>query len=206
MVFQILTALVLILGLIVWSACEKDGNTQKDTNQTIVTSSQIRGMSREDIQKALKKIETKTPPAMKMGAMCYIIEYTDKQSAYFCPNDAEKTVYAEKAKAYWIVQDITEMRRLVKEFHSLINAISVSLDEKKLCSKCFPDIPDEERGVSLVIKFADGRVVRTDGVDTNDLRYLIGFFTDGLNYKTSNDGQMPLKSIEPRLKELLGEK
>jgi len=208
MIFQILTALILVLGLVVWSAHAQDGNARKNENQSVVTSKLVQGMSREDIQKALKKIETTAPPTEGTFAMCYEITISDEIPiyTYHCPIDGEKTVYSQKSKAYKTVEDIAQMENLVKELGSLSRDISFSLDEKKLCSKCFPKIPDRERNVSLVINFSDGRVVRTDNVNTNDIRYLIGFFTDGLTYQDENDNPAPLKSVDPRLKELLGEK
>ena len=79
------------------------------------------------------------------------------------------------------------------------------LPAEKLCAKCSPALLDTERYVTLVLQYPDGRIVRTDQVAPEDLRYLIGFFADGLSYKTFFDGQEPLKPVEGRLKQLLGE-
>ncbi|MBF0595685.1 MAG: hypothetical protein HQL22_12075 [Candidatus Omnitrophica bacterium] len=202
-IIQILFIIVVFVGLLVFSAKAEE---QKAQAKNAVSSEQVQSMSREEIQRALKRIETKSAPAQKMGAMCYEMAASPENLEYVCPLDGEKTVYSRKSKAYGQAGGVVELRRLLNDLQVLAKGISFSLDERKLCSKCSPSIGDDDRKVSLIIKYGDGRIVQTDGVSSEDIRYLMGFFSDGLSYKTSNDGQLPLKQVDARLKELLGEK
>lgn len=162
-------------------------------------------MSREDMQKALQKIGSSSAPPEKMGAMCYSVAARPRTLEYVCPVDAAKTVYSSGSEAFGQVATLQGLRGLLTELRSRAKGLSVSLDERKLCTCCSPGLKDEERSAALVLQYDDGKTVRTDGVTAEDLRYLIGFFTDGLSYKTSTDGQSPLKPVEARLKQLLGE-
>ncbi len=204
MVFiQIIFVVFVLLGLMMLSVRAQD---KKPEEKPAVSSETMKSMSRGDIQRALKKIETNTAPLQKMGAMCYKVAMPAIHLEYICPFDGEKTMYSSESRAYGLVKEAQGIRGLVKELGSLVKGLSFFLDEKKLCSKCFPDLADPDRKMALVVKYADGTFVRTDGISSQDIRYLIGFFSGGLSYKTDNDGQEPLKTVEPRLKELLGEK
>ncbi|MBF0532597.1 MAG: hypothetical protein HQL23_05800 [Candidatus Omnitrophica bacterium] len=199
---QVVCVVLILWGLMIVSVKAQD---QKSGERPSVSSETIQSMSRIDIQNALKKIDSNNPPPPKMGAMCYEPGAVYKHKEYVCPLDGEKTMYATESKAFNTAISAPEIRSLVKELGSLVKGISFSLDEKKLCAKCFPNIVDADRKIALIVQYSDGRTVRTEGVTAQDIRYLIGFFQDGLSYKTNNDGQEPLKEVEPRLKVLLGE-
>ena len=96
------------------------------------------------------------------------------------------------------------MRRLVQHINSVTNLANLKLDESKLCSKCFPDLKSEDRYVSLVTKYPDGKKHVYSKVSADDLRILIGFFEKKLFYKTDNDGELPLKDKAAHIREMLG--
>lgn len=204
---QIVCVIIILLGFMLLSAQAQKTELQKADVAQEVTSEKVQAMSREDIQRALQKIGSSVPPPEKMGAMCYDMVDSQAQEGfmYVCPVEGEKTVYSRNSNAFWQAKALDGLRNLVAELRPLANGITVSLDEHGLCIICSPGLSDKERSVALVLQYDDGRTVRTDGVTSEDLRYLIGFFTDGLSYKTSNDGQEPLKPVEARLKQLLGE-
>ncbi len=205
---QIALVTMLLLGLTVLSACTKQANQSDAKSKQAVTSEQIQAMSREDIQRALKRIESShTPTSQKMGAMCY--EPVAPASGYFeyvCPVDGDKTVFSLKSNAFDQATHLQELRGSVERLRPLAKGIALSLDEGRLCAKCHPALPDAERFVSLVLQYADGRTVRTDRVTPEDLKYLTGFFSGGLSYLSQGPDQEPLKPKVARLKELLGEK
>ena len=204
MFLQIVFVVMLVLGLTVLSARAQQADPPDTKSKQAVTSEKIQAMSREEIQKALKRIESSNPPAKKMGAMCYKMGETPENFEYVCPVDGEKTVYS-RAQASKQAVDLQGLRSSIEKLRPFAKGISLSLDESKLCAKCNPALPDAERYVSLVLQYADGRTVRTDRVTPEDLRYLTGFFSGGLSYETFNEGQDPLKPVEGRLKQLLGE-
>lgn len=204
-VFQIILVALMLLGLIIWSARAQAGKSLEMGNKLAVTSQKVQAMSRDDIQRALKRIATKSPPPQKMGAMCYEMTVSADYMEYICPLDGEKTVYAKGSQALSQVEDLAEVKRLLEELRLPDGGISISLDERELCSRCFPDLTDADRKVFLVIRYADGRTVRTGRVSPDDIRYLKGFFSGGLSYRSFNESEVPLRSVEGRLKELLGE-
>ena len=204
-ILQVILVAVFVFGLMVLSARAQEAKSSQGDAPPSVTAERVQGMSREDIRRALTKIETNTPPPRKMGAMCYDMVGPSDMFEYVCPIDGEKTVYARNAPAFGQATELQSVRELINRLRPLTGRIAVTLDERRLCSRCEPAVTDQERYVSLLLKYPDGEVVRTDRVTTEDIRYLIGFFSAGLSYPTFTDGQEPLKSVEGRLKQLLGE-
>jgi hypothetical protein len=169
-------------------------------------SSRAQAQSRDDIRNALKKIETTAPPEAKMGAMCYKTVMPPEYQEYVCPRDGEKTTFSRESAAYAQVNSLAETKRLIAMLVPLAKDVRFSLDERGLCAACTPGLDDGQRSASLIVRYPDGRTVSTAKVTPDDIRYLIGFFKDGLTYESNNEGIYPLKDKEPRLKELLGEK
>ncbi|MBF0595686.1 MAG: hypothetical protein HQL22_12080 [Candidatus Omnitrophica bacterium] len=202
---QIAFVVMLVLGFMVLSARAQQGQQPEAKSRQTVTSEKVQTMSREDIQRALKRIESNNPPPQKMGAMCYDMVGPPDNFEYVCPVDGEKTVYSRKSKAFEQATELQGLRGSIEILRPLAKGVSISLDERRLCNKCNPSLSDAERYATLVLQYVDGRTVRTDRATPEDLRYLIGFFSGGLSYKTFTDGQEPLKSVEERLKQLLGE-
>ncbi len=200
---QILCVVIVILGLMMVSVRAQDKKAEK---KPAVSSETMKSMSRADIQRALKKIESNFPPPQKMGAMCYSMLPSPDSFEYVCPVDGEKVFYSQKSQAFEQMSELQSLRGMIESLRASAGEIVVALDEHKLCTKCSPGLMDAERYVTLVLQYPDGRMVRTDRVTSEDLRYLIGFFADGLSYKTFTDGRAPLKPVEGRLKQLLGEK
>jgi HAMP domain-containing protein len=168
-------------------------------------SSRAQAQSLEDIRRNLDRIRASETPAPTMGAMCYEIALPAEYQEFICPRDGEKTAYAQGSRAYWQVNSLQEIKNLLSELRPLAKDLSFTLDERALCAKCTPGLADQERQAALIIRYAEGREVRTSNITAEDIRYLIGFFKGALTYTTDNDGQTPLKEIEPRLKEILGE-
>jgi hypothetical protein len=206
MAYQILAVLILVLGLVVWSSCTQNKKIFRDSDQQRITLEKVHLMSREDIQRALLNIESSPAPTASEFAMCYEITISPNEFlVYSCPVDGERTTYSAGSSIYFKVKEIPTIRILMKKLQSLGKDLSFSLDERKFCSSCFPHLPDKERLLTLIIKFSDGRIVTTEDVNTADIRFLIGFFTDGLTYNDEGGVKNSLKPVEPRLKELLGE-
>lgn len=180
-------------------------NSQKAEQKPQITEQQIRKMSSEEIQKALENLQNTSAPPSKIGAMCYKVSDSPDFLEYTCPIDGEKTTYSLESSSYSKLINRTKLKNLIREVQLLVDDISITLDERKMCSTCFPDLKDNERNIILIIKYTNNRIVRTDNVIPDDLRYLIGFFSNSLSYKTSNGGEEPLKNIENRLRQLLGE-
>lgn len=173
--------------------------------QKPVTSQEIMNSSRSQIEDMLKQIETKNAPERKMGAMCYEEVAPPDYQEYICPLDGEKTVYDRKnSETYWTIENIVEMRRLVEQINSVTDLADLKLDGRRLCSKCFPGLKSSERYVSLVTTYPDGREHVYDKISVEDLRILAGFFDKKLFYKTSNDGEEPLKDKAAKIQEMLG--
>ncbi len=201
-----LQIVVVIVVLAAWLTVSARAQESRPRGEPSLGFERFLAMSREDVQRALKKIEAGPAPVEKMGAMCYKAAMAPDNMEYICPLDGEKTVFARGAKAYGQAESVVETRRLLKDLGARVRGVSFSLDERTLCSRCSPGLDDKQRQASLILQFADGRVVRTDDVSSQDIRYLEGFFSGGISYKTSNDGELPLKQVDARLRELLGEK
>jgi hypothetical protein len=170
-----------------------------------VTSKEVANSSRSAITKMLQRIEQKRAPAKKMGAMCYDMAMMNEYQEYICPIDGEKTAYGhDQSRIYWIIESIVEMRRLVEQINSSTDLLSLKLDESKLCGKCNPDIPVDERYISLITIYPDGSRYHYDKLNVEDLRILAGFFAKKLSYETSNEGEFPLKDVTDKIKTLIG--
>lgn len=195
---------ILVFSLFVLGVRMKSSFSQVKEEKT-VTSQKITNSSRAEIEDMLKQIGTKKAPERREGAMCYKMALPPEYQEYVCPIDGEKTVYDKKdINAYWRIRNIVEMRRLVEHINSVTNLAHLKLDESKLCSKCFPDLKSEDRHVSLVTKYPDGKKHIYSKVFVDDLRILVGFFEKKLFYKTNNDGEVPLKNETAKIREILG--
>lgn len=204
---QIVLFVMLMFGLMVWSARAQEEKTSAEKNKPTVTSQKVQAMSQEDIKKALQNIERATEESEKMGAMCYDQVAPASELEYICPLDGEKTVYSQSSKAYASVIDVVHMRNEIKKTLSLAKDMLISLDERKLCAKCSPGLSDKERSVTLVVQYADGRTIRTERVNSSDIGHLVIYIKDGFTFIESNHGIGSASSpLETRLKVLLGEK
>ena len=204
---QIALFVMVMFGLMVWSVRAQEEKTSAEKNKPTVTSQKVQAMSQEDIKKALQNIERATEESEKMGAMCYDQVAPASELEYICPLDGEKTVYSQGSKASALVIDMVYMRSEIKNAQSLAKDMLISLDERKLCAKCSPGLSDKERSVTLVVQYADGRTIRTERVDSNDIAHLVILLKDGLVFIGLHHGSEPgLDYLEKRLKVLLGEK
>jgi hypothetical protein len=105
------------------------------------------------------------------------------------------------------VIDISYLRNEIKKVQSLAKGTKISLDERNLCEKCMPDLPEEERTLALVIRYPDGRTVRTEDIDPDDIAHLVTYIKDGSVFIGPHHGTKPEQDyMKKRLKVLLGEK
>ena len=171
-----------------------------------VTSEKIIASSFDEIEGMLMQLERKDEPEEKIGAMCYEVAPSPEYFEYICPVDGEKTVYntLKSNEVYWIVEDIVEMRRLVGQLNSQTKLAQFELDERRLRHTCFADINDDQRYVSLVTKYPDGKQNRYEKISTDDLRMLVGFFKKKLSYQSGNDAVFALKRETGKIREILG--
>lgn len=171
-----------------------------------VASQQIINSSRSEIEDMLQQIQRKKVPELKMGAQCYSPGNIAHNQEYVCPRDGEKTVYAVKDQGIpWVISQIVGMRRIAEHINSITDLASLRLDESRLCNKCFPDLRSEDRYVSLITKYPDGREHLYPKVSADDLRILVGFFEKKLVYETDQEWERPLKDQAAKIREMLGE-
>jgi hypothetical protein len=199
MLILIFTICLLIAGVGISNSFSQ-GNEKKP-----VTSQKITNSSRAEIENMLKQIETKKAPEGRMGAMCYEMAAPIEYQEYVCPLDGQKTAYNRKDQdVYELVAGITEMKRLVERLNSVTNLAKFKLDEKRLCHTCSPDIKTNERYVTLITKYPDGRECLYEKVTLEDLRILAGFFERKLIYKSDREAEIPLKNEIGKIEKILG--
>jgi hypothetical protein len=205
MVFlQLLLVVLVVLGFMALSAKAPSEERPKGPSAGLRWRD-IHTMSRDDVRRVLIKIETGAEPSEKQGAMCYDISMPPAYEEYVCPLDGEKTVYSKGSPAQSYLGPLLETQNLLKVLQSSVKGISFVLDTARLCSTCFPGVDDTQRYILLRVNYPDGRSVESVRIVPDDIRYLIGFFTNGRTYRTDTGGERPLKRLMPRLKELLGE-
>jgi hypothetical protein len=171
-----------------------------DEKPAAITRKAIRSLTREQIQQKLKTLEAAKAPEPKMGAMCYKMAAPPDRAEYVCPVCSEKTLYTSQS-ARFIAWELDACRR---EFELLKKEtdLAVALNESALCSHCAPSAAAHE--LALTVTYADGATHTTAPVSHQDLVILRHFLKGNLDYKTFNDGTLPLQKALPRLRELLG--
>ena len=195
---------ILVFSLFVLGVGVKSSFSQSK-NEKPITSQKISNSSRAEIEDMLKQIETKTAPEGKMGAMCYEMSMPLEYQEYVCPVDGQKTAYNRKDQdIYELVASTVEMKRLVEHLNSVTGLAKFKLDEKRLCHTCSPDIKTNERYVTLITKYPDGREYLYEKVMLEDLRILVGFFEKELIYKSDSDAEIPLKKEIGKIEKILG--
>ena len=121
---------------------------------------------------------------------------------YVCPDCGGKTVYGyDYSSSFYALQDIASARQIFAGLDS-VSELEMSLDESSFCSECRSDSTGDPALV-LRIVWDDGSTHEAP-VSLEDLRMLTGFLSGGLEYSTSNDGTVPLKTGLDHLRELLG--
>jgi hypothetical protein len=207
MLVQIVIGLVLLAAFVLVSSSVRGEPPGDKENTGVFTALKVRAMTRESVRKSLRLIEAKTPPSSRMGAMCYKPVMAPEVLEYVCPLDGEKSVYSNRSEAYGQAYNAIEIRKQADQLDLALKSkgLGAYVLEKRLCCHCMPGVNDRDRYLSLVLVYPDGRSVQTDRIFPDDIRYLMGFFSGGLTYATSNDGEEPLKAVHPRLKQLLGE-
>lgn len=196
-----LVAFVIAIGAVVLVSVSCARHPHASTGAPLpVTRQTLRSLSREQVEKKLKAVETRTAPEPKMGAMCYEMAAPPDRAEYVCPKCGEKTLYAAD-HAQFVTWELEACRR---EFDGLHRAsdLALALDESSLCAHCSPAAT--EHHLALVVRYADGSSRTTAPVSHDDLRILRAFLKGELVYTTSNDGSAPLKDELPRLRTLLG--
>ena len=195
---------LLVLSLLVAGIGIRSSFSQPQKSKDI-TSDQIMTSSRSTLNDMLKQIEQKDAPEQKMGAMCYDMVMGPEYIDFVCPRDGEKTVYDRKNyDSYSVVEDAVEMKRFVKHINSTTDLADLQLDTTKLCIACYPNLNTDQRFVSLITTYPDGKEYVYDNVSLEDLRILNGFFESNLYYKTYFDEEIALKGKLEKIKTLLG--
>lgn len=170
---------VLVISLFIFG-CMKSGYSLTGDSKT-VTSEEVSNTSRAEIEKMLKRVEIKEPLKTDSNGLCYYVgPLVDPETReYVCPVDGEKTVFKkddrEADKGYNATYEIIDMRRMVENLNSITTLAKFSLDERRMCHKCFPGIKNNERFVTLVTKYPDGKEVRYDKLLYEDLYNLKAF-------------------------------
>lgn len=153
----------------------------KTDDENVVTSQKISNSSRGEIEKMLKRIEIEKVPASASGRTCYMPSLSGEYQEYVCPIHGEKTVL-NKVNGNDFVSNIVEIRRSVDRLNSITNLARFRLDEKKLCRICSPNIGEEQRHITLITRYPDGKEHVYEGVSLDDLQVLEAFFKSGVFY------------------------
>ncbi len=159
--------------------------------------------SRADVAARLAALaRDPAPDDLAPGAMCYEMVGPPDRAEYVCPTCGEKTLYAsteeDDARASRAGSEVPACRRLASEVRDL----NVRLDESAFCEKCRPGVATPR--LALVVRYPDGREVRTEGVNSLDLTLLVEFTTGSRKHDGGMQGEIPLKEYLPRLQALLG--
>jgi hypothetical protein len=99
-----------------------------------------------------------------------------------------------------VAMQVEEIRRGFAKVNRL-KKLAMDLDERNLCKKCRPDA--KTRDLALTIRYSDGSSNTVAAVSASDFDFLEAFLKGRLVLKTFNEGEEPLKSHLPRLRELL---
>jgi len=197
--------LVVFFVLIIAAGIHVRSGFSQEAREKQVTSEKVAGSSRAAIRTMLRQVENRPAPETRPGAMCYKVAAPPEYQEYVCPLDAEKSVYQrEDYEVYGLAKNIEGMRRTVKNMNSVTQLAVFELDESRMCHVCSPDLEDEERHVSLVVRYPDGKEHRTEKIKIDDLWVLEAFFRQKPIYSSWRDAQLPVKDKMGRIKELLG--
>ena len=171
------------------------------------------GMTRENIEKNLKKLKkTPAPENLSPGAMCYEVTAPPQRLEYVCPDCGEKTLYAMKEyetpgdrDLNWQTSQLLEWelqtcRQYIKQIKLKIDA---ELIEKPFCMHCSPDAVKPVLGLKVTLNVEE-KAHYTEHVTANDLKLLLEFLEGKLVHKGAADWETPLKDHIKRLEELLG--
>jgi hypothetical protein len=200
--YAILIALVLLvataLGAVRQRAKQDNANTIPGTG---IELSDLGSISWEEVEVLLDRLETREPPEVVYGAMCYEMVAAPSVAEYVCPVCGEKTQYTD-SDTWFIEYELQGCRRLFDEIAGAAD-MDIELDETRMCSYC-TDADSAEAAIYLKVTLEDGTVL-SNRVSEFDLRLLDSFFKGRLFYYTSTDGQEPLQPYAGRIRELLGQ-
>lgn len=183
-------SLVLILagtalaGITRLKAVEPDN---ADTTDGIHGLLEIQGLSVEQVNFLLARLEREEAPAPVFGAMCYGPMAMPQVADYICPLCGEKTIY-ETNQAPFILWELPAARRLAESINQSTE-FSVVLDETQFCSFCSTE--DAEYPALFLRVNTDQNTETVNRVTVDDLRKLDSFLQGNLYWLTSNDGQEP---------------
>ena len=167
-----------------------------------ITVKKIKSMSRADLEQMLARIEKRVAPEPRQGAMCYEETIPPERVDYVCTVCGEKTLYAKQWEtAVFLERELGDCRRQVGALKRTIS-MDLRLDERNFCRKCVPEA--NTNGLALVVRYEDGNTHTCSGVRMEDLLLIRGFLSGKDAYATWNEGEEPIKSRIPRLRELLG--
>jgi len=199
-VFVFLIAVFLVAGISVRSGFSQEGSAKQ------VTSEKVAHSSRGEIAEMLRQVEVREAPVAKFGAMCYEMAAPPEYAQYICPVDGEKSAYKwqDDYQTYSFVTEVLEMRRFLSRVNAVTDLASFILDESRMCHICAPHLKNEERGITLLVLYPDGRQHRYEKVRLEDMRILLAFFEEKLSYPSERDSEVPLKGKMDQIKKLLG--
>ncbi len=192
---------VVLLALLTFGAAgcsRKPADSQNSRNPVTVHS--IHAMSKGEIEKMLRRLETQKAPKPKMGAMCYDVAAPPSRAEYVCPRCGEKTLYTS-GDTEFIARELEACRR---EFDMLKKEtkLPISLDESSYCGHCSPNARQHQ--LIFSITYDNGRTHTDSPITCQDIQMLKAFLQERLSYPTSYGEYRPLKEQLPRLMELLG--
>jgi hypothetical protein len=168
--------------------------------EKVLDSVTLNSLTMEQVNGLLARLQLQEPPEPVMGAMCYEAMAYPAVAEYICPVCGEKTIYEDYSTPF-IEWELQGCRRMVESINELTE-FQVTLDETMFCSHC---TPDREGDPVLLLRVASTDSTEiVNSVTVHDLRLLESFLQGRLYYLTENDGQMPLRDYEDRLRELLG--
>jgi len=193
--------LVTAAGLFTGIARQKgDAPDKTEPANGFIGAAAVSGLSIDQINILLARLESEGPPETVFGAMCYGPMAMPDSAEYICPVCGEKTLYGSN-QASFILWELQGARRLAESLDAS-TAFSVILDESSFCDFCSGGGIDSP---AMLLRVTDGPGTGTENrVTVDDLRKLNSFLQGNLYWVTSNDSQQPLRAHGARIAQLLG--
>ena len=183
-----------------WPATSKAG--EKASDAPAVTAKSVKSMSRADVEKELQNIEKQDAPKEIICAMCYQVIVMGDPYEYICPACGEKTLYAYRDEVLQLLFHGRIEFGVLSETNSIIK---LELDDTHFCKKCHPE--DKKPFLVLKVTYEDGSVHECRNCTVDDILFIDAFLKGKTPYtrtRNQSEGKDELKSMLPRLRELLG--
>lgn len=194
--------LVVLIGIFclffLWPAT----SLAEEKTEVAVTAKSVKSMSRGDVEKMLQFLSRNEAPKEIICAMCYQVIVMGNPYEYICPVCGEKTLYAYRDEVLQLLFYGRIEFGILSEKNSILN---LELDDTHFCKKCHPE--DKKPFLVLKVTYKDGSVHECRNCTVDDILFIDAFLKGKTPYtriREATEGKEELKSMLPRLRELLG--